>query len=329
MRHGPARQALGTGTRQAGLEQGHGSALSARRQARGPDRRRRLPRLAPRAGAAAQPGPEKAFRLRALADLGQIQFVRCNVKDKRSIAAAMRGADAAVYLVGTFGSDQFALQADGAGAAAAAAAAEGASAFVYVSAIGADADSDSGYAATKGLGEAQVRAAFPAATVARPSILFGEDDAFVNLFAGLIAALPVLPVFGSEARLQPLFVDDAAAAIANALADPASHGGKTYELAGSEVLTVDELHRRIARAQGRERALVAVPDALAALFAALPGTPMNSDQFKLLKRGSVASGALPGCAELGVQPRPLGLFLDRWMVRYRKHGRFGDKREPA
>jgi len=273
--------------------------------------------------------PEKAFRLRPLADLGQIQFGRCNVKDKRSVAAAMQGADAAVYLVGTFGADQFALQADGAGFAAEAAAAEGAQAFVYVSAIAADPESDSGYAASKSLGEQQVLAGFPKATVVRPTILFGEDDSFVNMFAGLIATLPALPVFGSEAQLQPLFVDDAAEAIAAALADPTKHGGKTYELAGPEVLTMAELHRRIAAAQGRERAFLAVPDALSALFAALPGTPMNADQWKLLKRGSTASGALPGCAQLGVQPRPLGLFLDRWMTRYRKHGRFGDKTKAA
>jgi NADH dehydrogenase len=92
---------------------------------------------------------------------------------------------------------------------------------------------------------------------------------------------------------------------------------------------MEELHRHIARAQGRERGFVAVPDALAGLFAALPGTPMNPDQWKLLKRGNVASGALPGCAALGVLPRPLGLFLDKWMTRYRKHGRFGGKREPV
>jgi NADH dehydrogenase len=56
---------------------------------------------------------------------------------------------------------------------------------------------------------------------------------------------------------------------------------------------------------------------------------MTSDQWKLLKHGTTALGALPGCAALGVQPRPLGLFLDRWMTRYRKHGRFGDSREAA
>lgn len=273
--------------------------------------------------------PEQAYRLRALANLGQIQFGRCDVRDQRSLAAALHGADAAVYLVGTFGEDQHALQADGAGAAAEAAAATGAGAFVYVSAIGADPDADSGYASTKGLGEEQVRAAFPNATIVRPAILFGEDDAFLTMFAGLIASLPVMPVFGGEARLQPLFVDDAAEAISNALADPGKHGGKTYELAGPEVLTMAELHHRIARAEGRERVFWAVPDALSALFAALPGTPMNSDQWQLLKRGNLASGTLPGCAQLGVQPRPLGLFLDRWMTRYRKHGRFGEKTRAA
>jgi len=277
----------------------------------------------------AQRHPEKAFRLKPLADLGQIQAVHCDVTDKRSVAAAMHGADAAIYLVGTFGADQYALQAEGAGFAAEAAAAAGAGAFVYVSAISADPLSDSGYASSKGVGEQKVSAAFPTATIVRPSILFGEDDSFVTTFAGAIAALPVVPVFGPDARLQPLFVDDAADAIVAALADPAQHGGKTFELAGPEVLTMDELHRRIARAQGRERVFVAVPDALSAFFAALPGTPMNSDQWKLLKHGTVASGALPGCAALGVQPRPLGLFLDRWMIRYRKRGRFGDPREAA
>jgi uncharacterized protein YbjT (DUF2867 family) len=164
--------------------------------------------------------PEKAHHLRPLANVGQIQFMRCDVTNARSLAAALEGAQAAAYLVGTFGAGQQAVQAEGAGQAAAAAAAQGASAFVYVSAIGADAESDSGYAATKGEGEALVRAAFPQATVLRPAVLFGEDDRFVNLFAGLIAALPVLPVFGSQAKLQPLFVDDAAQAAVEALADP-------------------------------------------------------------------------------------------------------------
>jgi len=273
--------------------------------------------------------PESATRLRPLANLGQLQFSRCDVKNRRSIAAAVQGADAVVYLVGTFGRDAQALQASGPGIAAELAAAEGAQAFVSISAIGADATSTSDYARTKGEGEANVRAAFPGATILRPSILFGEDDNFLNMFAGLIAGMPVLPVFGEPARLQPLWVDDAAAAVVAALCDPGAHGGKTYELAGPEVVTMGDLNRRIAAAQGRERRFVAVPDGLASIFAALPGTPISSDQLMLLKQGSVASGKLPGIAELGVNAKPLDLFLDRWMMRYRKYGRFGTKGELA
>ena len=114
------------------------------------------------------------------------------------------------------------LQGEGAGRMAAAARAAGARAFVQVSAIGADAASPVDYARTKGEGEAAVLAAFPGATIMRPSLLFGPDDAFVNMFAGLIAALPALPVFGPQAQLQPAFVDDAAEAVAAALADPGS-----------------------------------------------------------------------------------------------------------
>ena len=273
--------------------------------------------------------PEKAWNLRPLAQLGQLQFARCNVGDKRSIDAALQGADAVVYLVGSFSGDLKALHARGAGWAAEAAAANGAASLVFVSALGADAASDSRYWATKGEGERLVRGAFPKAAIVRPSVLFGEDDSFINMFAGLIEKLPVLPVFGPQAKLQPLWVDDAAEAIANALADPGRHGGKTCEIAGPEPIGMLELNERIARAQGRTRQFVPMPDALSAIFAALPLTPMNSDQWKMLKGGNVPTGKLPGLKALGVTPKPLGLFLDRWMTRYRKSGRFGIKREVA
>ena len=137
-----------------------------------------------------------------------------------------------------------------------------------------------------------------------------------------------MPVFAPEAPLQPLFVDDATEAVAAALCEPGKHGGKTYEIAGPEVLTMAELNRRIAAAQGRSRWLIELPDFAGSAIAALgflPGAPITRDQYELLKAGNVANGAMPGLRALGVTPRPLGLFLDRWMVRYRKHGRFGTK----
>lgn len=267
--------------------------------------------------------PKKAFSIKPLGNLGQVQLVGVDVTNADSLAALLAGSDMVVNLVGAFAGNLDALQGKGVGKIAAAASAAGAAAFVHVSAIGADAGSDVAYARTKAEGEDAVRAAFPAATIVRPSLMFGPDDKLVTMFADLIARLPALPVFAPQARLQPVFVDDVAVAIANALAAPDVHGGKTYELAGPEVVTMLAFNQRIAAAQGRSRSFAELPDAVSGLIAWLPGTPISSDQFKLLKAGSVASGTLPGLAEMGVTPRPLGLFLDRWMVRFRKHGRFG------
>jgi NADH dehydrogenase len=239
----------------------------------------------------------------------------------------MVGADAAINLVGVFAGDLDAVQGTGAGRIAAAARTAGAASFVHVSAIGADPESPVAYARSKADGEAAVRAAFPSATILRPSILFGPDDHFLNMFAGLIARLPALPVFAPAARLQPLFVDDAALAAVQALTDVAAHGGKLYEIAGPEVLTMLDLNQRIAAAQGRHRLFMPLPDALSGAIAGLtgwlPGASLTTAQWKLLQPGNFASGKFPGLHDLGISPRPLGLFLDRWMLRYREHGRFG------
>lgn len=269
--------------------------------------------------------PRKAYSLRPLANLGQIAFMPCDVRDPAQAAAAVRGADAVVNLVGSFEGDLMKLICGGARHVAEAARETGAAAMVHISAIGADAASPAGYAVAKARSEEEVLRAFPGATILRPSLLFAEDGGFVNMLAGIVASLPFVPVFAPQAKLQPLFVDDAADAVAAALADPARHGGKTYEIAGPDTIGMMELHRRIAEAQGRDRHFIAVPDALSALFAALPGTPMNADQWTMLRQGNTASGTLPGLDKLGVQPRPLDLFLDRWMTRYRKHGRFADR----
>lgn len=273
--------------------------------------------------------PERAFRVKPLGNLGQVQFLRCDVRRPDSLAAVFADTDAVVNLVGSFSGDLDSLQGRGAGRIAAAAARAGAAAFVHVSALGGDAESRVDYARTKAEGEAAVRAAFPTASIVRPSLLFGSDDAFVMRFAGLIRAFPIMPVFGPDAKMQPVFVDDVAQGIARILCDTARHGGKTFELAGPEVITMLELNRRIAEAQGRKRHFLELPDALAGAIARLtgwlPGAPITADQWELLRAGSVASDEAPGFTALAMRPRPLGLFLDRWMVRFRKHGRFGPR----
>ncbi|KLI64521.1 complex I NDUFA9 subunit family protein [Aurantiacibacter marinus] len=266
--------------------------------------------------------PEKAFTLKPLANLGQIQFARCNAMDKRSIEACVEGSDAVVYLIGTFDGNQQALQADSAGHAARVAAETGAKGFVYISAIGASLDANTGYYRTKADGERQVLEAFPKASIIRPSVVFGEEAGLVPMFADMVKMMPVMPVFGADSKFQLVWVDDVAAAAVAAVEDPAKHGGKIFEAAGPDALTMMEIHEMIAAGQDRKRTFFAMPDPLAKVFAALPLSPINGDQLAMLKTGSMASAGTPQLAKLGIDPKPLSLFLERWMVRYRKHGRF-------
>jgi NADH dehydrogenase len=259
---------------------------------------------------------ERAFAIKPLANLGQMQVVRLDMRVEQEVAAAVAGADAVVNLVGAFTGDLDAVQGSGAGRVAALARAAGVQAFVQISAIGADAGSPVAYARTKAAGEVAVAAAFPGAAIVRPSVLFGPDDAFLGLFAKVIAQFPLVPVFAPHARLQPLFVDDAARAVAEIVAGWPAHAGRTFELAGPEVVTMLDLNARIAAAQGRKRRFLAVPEGLADLFARLPGTPLSMDQLTLLRAGNVASGAFPGLEDLEVPARPLGLFLKAWMARF-------------
>ncbi|MET1756430.1 complex I NDUFA9 subunit family protein [Novosphingobium sp. RD2P27] len=267
--------------------------------------------------------PQKAWRVRPLGNLGQLQFLPVDVTRPQTLSAAFAGADAVVNLVGSFSGNLDALQGSGAGRVAAAASDAGISSYVQISAIGADFNSSIAYARTKAEGEAAVLAAFPAATIMRPSILFADDDNFVMMFGQLISKLPALPVFAPDAKLQPLFADDAAEAVANALGRQQAQG-QTYEIAGPETITMREINQRIAAAQRRKRSFIELPDRVSNAIAALPGTPITRDQLALLRRGNVADPSLPGIEDLGISPRPLSLFLERWMVRFRKYGRFSE-----
>ena len=273
--------------------------------------------------------PEKSWRLKPLANLGQIQFARCDATNRSSVERAVTGADAVVNCIGSFSGNLMRLMGHAPGWMAEAAQASGAQAFVHVSAIVPEDHAGNRYAEAKRCGEERVRAAFPSATILRPSLVFGQGGGLIDLFAPLIRRFPVLPVFGAEAKVQPVYVGDVAEAAALAVAEPGKFAGQTFELAGPEVLSMLGLHQRIAAGQRRTPALLPMPDGVSALFAALPGTPMNADQWGLLKAGNVArlggSGGASGFEALGIDPKPLGLFLDDWMVPYRKHGRFAER----
>jgi uncharacterized protein YbjT (DUF2867 family) len=275
-----------------------------------------------------QRDPRRAWFLKPLGALGQTQFVAADIRDTDQARRAAEGSDAVVNLVGILKGDFQAIHVEGARNAAAAAAASGASALVQVSAIGADPESPSDYGRTKGEGEAAARV-FPGATILRPSVLFGQEDNFINRFARMARVAPVLPVIRPGTRFQPLYVADAGRAVAAAALDPASHGGKTYELGGPQVLTMRELMAWVCEATGRERTLVDVPDTIARLLARLigwaPGAPITWDQWLMLQRDNVASPGARGLEAFGLAKTPLIAVAEGWLASYRRHGRFAAK----
>lgn len=279
-----------------------------------------------RAGArvrVAERDPRRAFFLKPLAPLGSTQFVAADITRPDTIARAVEGSDGVVNLVGSFSGNLQRIHVEGARAVAEAAARTGASAVVHVSAIGADPEAPSAYGRTKGMGEQAVQAALPHATILRPSTVFGREDQFLNRFAQMISRLPVVPVLRPQVRFQPVFAADVGDAVLAALSDPSTHGGRTYELAGPDVLTMIALHHWLAQAIGRDPTFVELPDVAGSLLAALPGGPISADQWKLLQRDAIAAPGVPGLAELGISPTPLEAVAPAWLVRFRRAGRFG------
>ncbi|MEA3542153.1 MAG: complex I NDUFA9 subunit family protein [Pseudomonadota bacterium] len=266
-----------------------------------------------------------AVKVKPLGALGQTQFVAADIRKPATVERAIVGSDIVINLVGILSGDFEAFHHQGAAHVAQAAAAANVRALVHVSAIGADADSPSAYGRSKAAGEAAVRAAFPGATIIRPSIIFGPEDQFLNRFAGIIGAAPVIPVIGGATRFQPVYVGDVADAIVNAAEQPDLHGGKIYEVAGPQVMTMKEINTWIAKTIGRDKPVVDVPGGVASLLAMLPGGPITRDQLAMLGRDNVAAPGALGLDALGVAPTPMGAVADKWMVRYRKHGRFAGR----
>lgn len=275
----------------------------------------------------AERDPRKAYFLQPLGQVGQVGFASADFARPASIDRAVEGAAAVVNLVGTFTGNLQAVHVDGAGHAATAARAAGAEAFVHVSAIGADPDSASTYGRTKGLGEQVVRAGFPNATIIRPSVVFGPEDAFTNRFASL-ARLPVLPVIAPRTRFQPLFVRDLAQAIAMAALEPALFGGHDYELGGPETLSMRELNERIAAFAGHSPEMIDVPDFAASAMSKLgflPGAPLSRDQWIMLQNDNVAAEDSSGLEAFGIVPTALASVAPGWLGRFVKGGRFAPR----
>ena len=290
--------------------------------------------------------PDLAFFLQPLGRVGQVVAIQANVRDARSVAAAVQGADAVVNLVGVLaesGRQSFeAVHGFGAGLIGKAATEAGIRSVVHVSAIGADLESSAAYARTKARGEAAIREAAPDTIIFRPSIVFGPEDGFFNRFAAMARIMPVLPLVGADTKFQPVFVGDVATAIADALGGKAK-AGATYELGGPEVATFRELVAYVCDVTGRKRLLAPLPfgagRAMAlvteivsklslGLFPAMLTT--TRDQVEMLRTDNVVSEAAKAEGRtlegLGVETESFRAVAPTYLWRYRATGQYASRK---
>jgi len=280
----------------------------------------------------------------ALLHLPNLTLLELDVHDAAALGQAVAGHSALVNLVAILHGTQAAFERvhvalpRSIGQACALA---GVEQVVHLSALGADAqtpaNAPSMYLRSKGAGEAALLQAAGAAgagqaarpgfdlSILRPSVIFGAEDKFINLFASLQKLFPVLPLAGASARFQPVWVQDVASAVVRCLAGvPSLPSPRTIEVAGPEVFTLKQLVQLAARlsgvAGGLGRPVIALPEWAGRLQATLmglaPGEPMMSlDNLDSMKVPNVASGKLPGLAALGITPSALAPIAQDYLTR--------------
>ena len=283
--------------------------------------------------------PDLAGHVRMFGFPGQIQPIQANLRYPQSVAAAVEGADVVINLVGILfekGKQRFAaVQTQGAKTVAEAAKAAGVKRLVHMSAIGANTESPSAYARAKALGEVEVQKAFPDAIIIRPSLVFGQEDGFFNMFGMLARMSPFMPVIGGKTRYQPVYVGDVADAMAKA-ADGEVKPGKIYELGGPEVLSMDAIIDRVLEETRRKRVKLplafGIAKPLSALMSVLPKPLLTPDQVVQLGVDNIVSDEARRqkrtLEAFAITPTTLDAILPGYMWRFRKHGEFDRHTNP-
>jgi uncharacterized protein YbjT (DUF2867 family) len=262
----------------------------------------------------------RVARARHLQLLPTVELAEGDVHDDASLARMLRATDVVINLVAILHGSESEFERAHVRLPqrlAQACRAAGVRRVIHVSALGAAVDAPSRYLRSKARGEALLRAASLELTVLRPSVIFGERDRFLNLFAELQSIFPVMPLAGATVRFQPVWVDDVATAIARSADDPSTIG-LTIECCGPRVYTLKELVKLAGTWSGNPRPVLALPSALGKLQALvmelLPGkTLMSRDNLDSMRIASVSSGKLPGLDRLGIETTTLDAVAPRYL----------------
>lgn len=272
--------------------------------------------------------PTRRYRhARELLLMPTVTVQQADVHDDAQLRGLAQGCDAVVNLVGVlhssqgqpYGPDFKRAHVDLPRRVAQVCVDSGVSHLVQISALGASPSGTSGYARSKADGEAAIHQTLQGTRVSysilQPSVVFGPEDNFMNLFAGLAKFTPLMLLAGAHARLQPVYVGDVIKAIMACLTD-ARCRNKTYELGGPQAYTLAELVSLAARWSGHPRPVLPLPWALgylqARIFECLPGPPlMSRDNLDSLKADNVMTGSL--APELGIVSTPLDAVAPRYL----------------
>lgn len=257
-----------------------------------------------------------------------VTVLPCDLSDEQTVDALVQGMDAVINLVGVLHSPSGQPYGPAFDAAhvqlptrlVRACVKHGVQRLIHISALGASSQGSSQYLRSKAAGEqalldmAQTHPEL-CLTIFRPSVVFGPKDKFMNMFAGLAKLFPLLPLAGSKARMQPIYVDDVAQAIVNAL-PLGGTCGRVYDLAGPRVYTLGELVALAAKYSGHPRAVIDLPLSLGRLqawfFEHLPGEPlMSRDNLDSLRTDNVS--ATPIDPILDVIPTPLEAVVPNYL----------------
>lgn len=268
--------------------------------------------------------------------LPTVEVMVGNPHDERVLAAAFEGMDAVANLVGILHPSRRQtftdVHAELPRKVARACHASGVQHLLHMSALGASDHAPSEYLRTKAAGEAAMRleAGVLRWTIFRPSVIFGERDRFLNLFAQLAGLFPVIPLAAPEARFQPVWVEDVARCFLAALGN-AQAFGQAYELCGPRVYTLAELVRLVCATIGKRRRIVALPPALgrlqAAVFEHLPGKLLTRDNLRSMSVPNVCSGRFP--AFCGLEPSPIEAIVPEYLAAGAARGRYPGYRHQA
>ena len=279
--------------------------------------------------------PERAYFLKPCGAVGQVVPYQCDYSDQKSIAAAVKGADVVVNSIGilfergkvrTFDTVHRQIPEYIAKACKAAKTEN----FIHISALGIE-ESGSQYAASKVAGEKAIKSACKQAVILRPSVIFGEDDDFFNMFAEMARLMPALPLIGGGKTLfQPVFVGDVADSVMASIDNPDARG-EVFELGGPEVVSFKEIYQRLFAYTGQKRCLMSIPFPLAKVQAAflslLPKPLLTGDQVESLKTDSIVSENAKGLSDLGVTASGMDVILPTYLESYRPGGRFAEVKD--